>query len=268
MDESLYGLYKVKGIACDGDSVRLHDCDRYVIGEISLKIYINGAEYASLLCLNQLAEELALGFLYNEGAIDSMEDVQSVAYHETMHAVMIDLAPGKAVEKRESLRSVTSGCGQCFTYINPLKEEKFKPVASNGKYPVREILRSMQEFVRKSETFRTVGGVHSVFLRNETVSVFNEDIGRHNCIDKISGMLLRNGTIGSLGAAILFLSGRITSEIIAKVIRLQVPVLVSRSAPTTSAVNLARKYNISLLGYVRENSGCVYSGEERLILDA
>ncbi|HOG18010.1 MAG TPA: formate dehydrogenase accessory sulfurtransferase FdhD [Syntrophales bacterium] len=266
MDERLYGVFAVKEIVCDGDAVKLIDTGKSVIGEISLKIYINGIEYASLLCLNQLTEELALGFLYSEGVIDTIEDVASITYNERLFAVMIDLAPGKAVERCESLRSVTSGCGKCFTYINPLKNDKFLPLSSQGMFPLRDILHAMKEFERRSEIYREIGGVHSVLFHHHDFSVFNEDIGRHNCFDKIAGVLIRNGKMHFAGQGMLFVSGRVSSEIITKVIRLGVPILVSRSTPTAAAVNLARQYNVTLLGYVRSDAGYVYSGEERLSL--
>ncbi|MDQ1278519.1 MAG: Sulfur carrier protein FdhD [Thermodesulfobacteriota bacterium] len=267
MDERLYGVFTVKEIICDGDKARLDDTEKSVIGEISLKIYINGTEYASLLCLNQLTEELALGFLYSEGVIDTIADVSSIAYNERLLAVMIDLAPGRTVERCESLRSVTSGCGKCFTYINPLKDEKFLLVSSRDRFPLLDILHSMKEFERRSEVYRAIGGVHSVLFQHADFSVFNEDIGRHNCFDKIAGVLLSNGKMDLVGRGMLFVSGRVSSEIITKVIRLGVPALVSRSTPTAAAVNLARKYNVTLLGYVRSNAGYVYSGEERLLCD-
>jgi FdhD protein len=265
MDERLYSVFTVKEIVCNGDTARLDDTEKSVIGEISLKIYINGTEYASLLCLNQLTEELSLGFLYSEGVIDTIADVSSITYNERLFAVMIDLVPGRVVDKCESLRSVTSGCGQCFTYINPLKDEKFLPVPSQDRFPLSDILCSMREFERRSEVYRAIGGVHSVLFRHDVFSVFNEDIGRHNCFDKIAGVLLRNDKMNLVGSGMLFVSGRVSSEIITKVIRLGVPVLVSRSTPTAAAVNLARKYNVTLLGYVRSNTGYVYSGEERLL---
>jgi FdhD protein len=268
MDERLYGAFAVKEIVCDGAAARLADTEKSVIGEISLKIYINGTEYASLLCLNQWTEELALGFLYSEGVIDAIADVSSIAYNERLFAVMIDLVPGRAVEKCESLRSVTSGCGKCFTYINPLKDEKFLPVSTRDRFPLPDILRSMKEFERRSELYRSIGGVHSVLFLHDNLSFFNEDIGRHNCFDKIAGVLLRSGKMDLAGSGMLFVSGRVSSEIITKVIRLGVPVLVSRSTPTAAAVNLARKYNVTLLGYVRSNAGYVYSGEERLVCEA
>ena len=265
MDERLYSTFTVQEIICDGDAARLDGKEKSVIGEISLKIYINGTEYASLLCLNQLTEELALGFLYSEGVIDTIADVSAITYNERLFAVMIDLAPGRSVEKCESLRSVTSGCGKCFTYINPLKDGKFVPVSSQDRFPLRGILRSMKEFERRSEIYKAIGGVHSVLFQHDEFSVFNEDIGRHNCFDKIAGVLLRNDKMHLVGKGMMFVSGRVSSEIITKVIRLGVPFLVSRSTPTAAAVNLARKYNVTLLGYVRSNAGFVYAGEDRLL---
>lgn len=265
MDEKPFSTFSIKEILSDNGAVRLIDCEKEVIGEISLKIYINGAEYASLLCLNQLTEELALGFLYSEGVIDSIEDVASISYNEHLFAVMINLAPGKSVEKCENLRSVTSGCGKCFTYINPLKHEKFIILSDDKKYLLSSIMQAMKDFEKRSEIYKTVGGVHSVLFQQDEFSVFNEDIGRHNCFDKILGVLLRNQKMNLVANAVLFVSGRVSSEIITKVIRMGVPVLVSRATPTAAAVNLAREYHVTLLGYVRKESGFVYSGEERLI---
>jgi FdhD protein len=265
MDERLFATFNVKEISSEGGTLRLRDIDKDVIGEISLKIYINGTEYASLLCLNQLTEELALGFLYSEGVIDAIEEVARISYNERLFAVMINLIEGKHVEKCESLRSVTSGCGKCFTYINPLKHEKFLPVANADLHAIGDILNVMKEFERQSEVYRTVGGVHSVLFHHREFSVFNEDIGRHNCFDKIGGVLLKNQKMALVQTGMLFVSGRVSSEIITKVIRLGVPVLVSRSTPTAAAVALAREYNVTLLGYVRKNAGFVYSGENRLV---
>jgi len=265
IDERLCSGFSVKEINLDDLEATLCDTEKQVIGEISLKIYINGMEYASLLCLNQLTEELALGFLYSEGVIDAIEDVARISYNERLFAVMVDLVPGKSIDKCESLRSVTSGCGKCFTYINPLKRDKFVPLSGEDRFPVREILRSMDEFERRSEIYRAIGGVHSVLFHHEDYSVFNEDIGRHNCFDKIAGVMLRNHKMHLVGNGTLYVSGRVSSEIITKVIRLGIPVLVSKSTPTAAAVSLAREYNVSLLGYVRRNSGFIYSGEERLM---
>ncbi len=264
MDKGLCDTFTIKEILLKGDTVVLRNREKEVIGEISLKIYINGIEYASLLCLNHLTEDLAIGFLYSEGVIDKFSDIISISRNERLFAVMIDLVPGKSIDKSESLRSVTSGCGKCFTYINPLKHDKFTPLPMDDGFSLHTIQQSMKEFERRSELYRTIGGVHSVLFHHNEFSVFCEDIGRHNCFDKIAGVLLRKDKMNLAGKGMLFVSGRVSSEIIKKVIRMGVPVLVSRSTPTAAAVNLARKYNVTLLGYVRGDSGHVYSGEERL----
>jgi FdhD protein len=265
MKEKLFSTFDIKEIISDSGVIRLRDSEKDVIGEISLKIFINGTEYASLLCLNQLTEELALGFLHSEGVIDSIGDVASISSNERLFAVMINLAEGKSVEKCESLRSVTSGCGKCFTYINPLKHDKFVILSGENKFLLSNIIQSMKDFERRSEIYKTVGGVHSVLFQHDEYSVFNEDIGRHNCFDKINGILVKEKKMHLVGEGLLFVSGRVSSEIITKVIRMGVPVLVSRATPTSAAVNLAREYNVTLLGYVRKDSGFVYSGQERLI---
>jgi len=265
MEDTIYSSFMVQEIHSHEGNTTLSEVEKPVIGEISLKIYINGVEYASLLCLNQLTEELAIGFLYSEGVIDTFQDISSISYNERLFAVMVNLAPGLSVSKCESLRSVTSGCGKCFTYINPLKQDKFIAVSGHDKFSLRGIMQSMKDFERRSEIYKIVGGVHSVWFQHDEFSVFNEDIGRHNCFDKIAGVLLKNRKMTLVENGILFVSGRVSSEIITKVIRMGAPVLVSRSTPTSAAVNLARQYNVTLLGYVRKNSGYVYSGEERLI---
>jgi FdhD protein len=264
MDEKLCDTFTIKEILLKGDAVILQNIEMDVIGEISLKIYVNGTEYASLLCLNQMTEELAIGFLYSEGVIDLFSEIVSITYNEHFLAVMVDLAPGKSVDTCESLRSVTSGCGKCFTYINPLKHDKFTPLPMDDRFSLRDIQRSMNEFERRSELYRTLGGVHSVLFHHNEFSVFSEDIGRHNCFDKIAGVLLRKDKMNLVGKGMLFVSGRVSSEIITKVIRLGVPILVSRSTPTAAAVNIARKYNVTLMGYVQGDCGYVYSGERRL----
>ena len=151
IDEKTYSVFPVKEIVRTGDRIDLREQEKPVIGEISLKIYIDAVEYASLLCLNQLSEELALGFLYSESVIDSMDDVASIAYNERLFSVMIGLVPGRKVDRCESLRSVTSGCGRCFTYINPLKQDKFRVVPVRERFNLIDILGTQSSILHLSE---------------------------------------------------------------------------------------------------------------------
>jgi FdhD protein len=264
LEDTIYEEMNVGEITRDKDGCHVKDITKKVIAEISLKVMVNGAELVSVLCLNQYQEELALGFLYNEGVINSYADIENISFNDKMLAVIINLKEGVIIDRQESLRSLTTGCGKCYTYINPLKKSQYKTVESNVTYSMSTILDSMNNFVTKSNIYIDVGGVHSVLLHTVDYEVLVEDIGRHNCFDKITGLMLKDNKLDLLSRAVVFVSGRISSEIMAKIIRMGVPVLVSKSTPTTAAVKLAREHNVTLLGYVRKNGGYIYSCPERL----
>lgn len=266
MEDLIYEDYDVLEISKADNDCALTETSKKVITEISLKIIVNGEELVSLLCLNQCPEELALGFLYSEGVINALSDVVEITYNNMMFAVIIGLKQDISVNRQESLRSITSGCGKCYTYINPLKQNQYAMLATNQRFSLNTILAVMKEFLLSSEIFKDIGGVHSVLFYHPDYQILNEDIGRHNCFDKITGILLKAGRLDLAPSSILFVSGRVSSEIMTKALRLGTPVLVSRSTPTTSAIRLAKQYNLTLLGYVRGERGFVYSCPERLEL--
>lgn len=255
----------VAEITRDKDGCHIQDISKKVIAEISLKVIVNGSELVSVLCLNQYQEELALGFLYNEGVINSYSDVKNIYFNDKMLAVIINLKEGVIIDRQESLRSLTTGCGKCYTYINPLKQSQYKEIQSNATYSIHMILDLMNDFVTRSNIYVDVGGVHSVLLHAADYEILLEDIGRHNCFDKITGRMLKENKLDLFSEAVVFVSGRISSEIMAKIIRMGVPVLVSKSTPTTAAAKLAQQHNVTLLGYARKSGGYIYSCKERLI---
>ena len=264
MEDIIYEEMNVGEITRDKDGCHVADISKKVIAEISLKVIVNGAELVSVLCLNQYQEELALGFLYNEGVINSYSDIENIYFNDKMLAVIINLKEGVIINRQESLRSITSGCGKCYTYINPLKQSQYQAVQSDASYSINTILNLMNDFVTRSKIYIDIGGVHSVLLHTTDYEILIEDIGRHNCFDKITGKLLKENKLDLSCQAIVFVSGRISSEIMTKIIRMGVGILVSKSTPTTAAVKLAQQHNVTLLGYVRASGGYIYSCPERL----
>jgi FdhD protein len=265
LEDTIYEELNVGEITRDKNGCRVSDTSKKVIAEISLKVVVNGTELVSVLCMNQYQEELALGFLYNEGVINSYSDIENIYFNDKMLAVIINLKEGVIIDRQESLRSITSGCGKCYTYINPLKQSQYKAVESNATYSINTILNLMKDFVTRSEIFANVGGVHSVLFHTADYEILIEDIGRHNCFDKITGLMLKENKLDLFSQGVVFVSGRISSEIMTKIIRMGVPVLVSKSTPTTAAVKLAIQHNVTLLGYVRASGGFIYSCRERLV---
>jgi FdhD protein len=265
LEDVVFEDSEVLAIKSSGTGYVLAPADRPVVAEVSLKIHVNGQEIASLLCLNQQQVPLALGFLYSEGVIDSYDDVHETCYNAAAQLVRVELASDVSVSRQQSLRSVTAGCGKCFTYINPLRQSQFHKVKSSLRPSLVGIMRRMAEFTQKSSLYHSMGGVHSLLLDVEGLSVFSEDIGRHNCLDKVTGTLLQDGRLNLAQDGVVYISGRVTSEIMTKLIRLGAPMIVSKSTPSVSAVKLASQYGVTLLGYVKDDSGYVYSGAERLL---
>lgn len=211
---------------------------RKVITETALRLYVDNAHVTTFCCLNEYPEELALGFLYTSGRIDSLRAVSVVS------------------GTQEELRVELTG-------VPPVSEKPILPEAG-FEISLSRVWRLMRVFVRRSALFASSGGVHSALLFHDEFQLFNEDIGRHNCVDKIAGRLLRSGRLDKAGRAVLLTSGRVTVEIMTKLLRLGVPVLVSRTTPTAQAVSLAGSRNIALLGYVRGSRAVVYAGRERI----
>lgn len=265
MEDAIYEELNVIKITRGNDVCRFDAIKKPVISEASLKVSVNGRELISLLCLNRQQEELALGFLYNEGVINSLEDIETISFNDKTLTVSVVLREGLSPTKMESLKSITSGGGKSYIYANPMRQNQLKQAELSQKLSADEILDKMKDFTKQSELFRQVGGVHSLLLSMPEFSVFSEDIGRHNCFDKVTGVLLREGKRELAENAVLFISGRVSSEIMSKVIRLGAPVIVSKSTPTTTAVKLAKQYNITLLGYVRHDTALIYSGAERIV---
>ncbi|WP_094606147.1 Sulfur carrier protein FdhD [Sporomusa silvacetica DSM 10669] len=263
MEDTIFEEFEVLKINRGDIGYALEKVSKPVIFEVTLKIYVNNMEIASLICLNQQQEELAIGFLYSEGVINSFEDIEEYYYHERAIAVIVTLKEGISFKRQESLRSITAGCGKCFTYINPLKQSQFRKAERSRKFSLKEIMDRMKYFTGKSDVYRLIGGVHSLLFYTPQDSVFSEDIGRHNCFDKVAGALLKEGKMALAEDGIVFISGRVTSEIMTKCIRFGAPVIVSKSTPSATAVKLANQYNITLLGYAISDSGYIYSGSER-----
>jgi len=261
---TVYEELDVITIKREKDRIELQEGQKKVVMEVSLKIIVNGMELVSLLCLNENQEELALGFLYNEGVVNSPSDIKSIEYNDRMQAVIIELQEGITIDRQESLRSITSGCGRCYTYINPLKQGYYSPSTSTSTYSASQILSIMNDFIEQSEIYKAIGGVHSVLFYAGDFKLVAYDIGRHNCFDKITGMLMKLNKIGLGANGIIFISGRITSEMMTKLMRLKTPLVVSKSTPSTAAVRLARQYNITILGYVLGQKGIIYSCPERI----
>ncbi len=226
-----------------------------VPSEMPFTIYINGQEVVTMLCTPAKLNCLVLGFMYSEGIIKGLNEVVSARVCEDDSLADVKLT----VEyKPPEKRMITSGCGGGTSFA--VAQE---PVKSDLRVTAPQVLALMKQMQEKQEIFQQSGGIHcSALCTNDSLLVISEDIGRHNTLDKIAGeCLLRKLDTRN---KILITTGRISSEMVYKAARMQVPVVASRSGATDRAINLGQSMGISVVGYVRVGRLSVFTYPERL----
>ena len=238
-----------------------------VVKELPLTILLNGRELVTLLCSPANLKYLAIGFLLSEGLLHSRNDIKRIIDDGKRGIVRVETVTDLNGEEEQVFkRIITPGCGRGAAFYSAADAVGMNEVKSDLQVNGAEILELMSHFQQRSETYRSTGGVHSAALCDKkNLNVFSEDIGRHNAIDKIFGQCIWEGI--STNNQIILTSGRISSEIVIKIARNNVPVLASKSAPTDTAVKLADLLGITLIGFVRGMRMNVYSHHQRIVSD-
>ncbi|HZK25463.1 MAG TPA: formate dehydrogenase accessory sulfurtransferase FdhD [Oscillospiraceae bacterium] len=244
---------------------RQESFDDPVVREVPLTIYLNGQEFVTLLYTPELPEMLAVGFLRSEGLIRDYRDIISLRYDEQQSFIFVETEGSKLTEKLYGKRTITSGCGKGTVFYSVLDALKSSPVQSDFSLSVFQVLQLMKQLQVRAELFKLTGGLHSAALCSaEEILYFCEDIGRHNAVDKLIGLCLKQKI--SLADKVLVSSGRISSEILVKTAKLGIPVLVSRAAPTTLSIELAENLGITLIGFARGRHCNIYSHQRRVLI--
>jgi FdhD protein len=240
--------------------------ERPVVREIPLTVSVNGKELITLLTTGDAKRELAVGFLLSEGFLNKKDDLKRIRVDGEAGAVEIEISGDlDLTEKLWGKRVVTSGCGKGATFYHVLDSIQAKTVSSDLTVTPEQVYALMKELNRLSDLYRATGGVHNSGLADtEKILIFRDDIGRHNAVDKIRGACFLEEI--PLEDKIIITTGRMSSEIVVKVAKMGVPILVSRSAPTSLALDLAERIGLTLIGYVRGGRMTVYTGKQRVLL--
>ncbi len=226
--------------------------------EEMVTIHVNGKPLVSLMCTPTNLEELALGFLFNERLIEGQGQVTAVETCGERRCV--DVWLDHAIEA-PALRVVTSGCSGGVTFQDAAQVHQ--RVAQGRQITPQQVTQLIQEFAQTTTIYRRAGGVHGAALAgDEGIVCTAEDVGRHNALDKIAGICLRQGH--AMPGKRLITSGRISSEMVNKAARMGLPIVISHTSPTSLSIQLAQEWNITLIGYTRRRSFRVYTGDERI----
>ena len=222
--------------------------------------------------------ELAAGFLYGEGIVSSQEDISKISYcvdpdvdaEQQYNIVNVELRGAREYDLRPLERHfyTTSACGVCGKASLEQLELRGCPVIPPGPEVAPETLYSLPEKLRAAQgLFEATGGLHAAALfdaEGELVAL-REDVGRHNATDKLVGWVLLEGRL-PLSQHIVMVSGRSSYEIMQKCLAAGVPIVCAISAPSSLAVDVARQFDMTLVGFLRDNRFNVYSAPERVCI--
>ncbi len=238
--------------------------ENMVAKESPLTIILDNRELVTLLCSPADLRFLAVGFLFSEGLLKSKADVKKITTDERRGVVRVETEGDEELASDALFkRFITSGCGRGASFYGAIDAQDQVKVESSVKISALEVLALVHEFQHRSQVYRATRGVHSAALCDKRdILVFNEDIGRHNAVDKVFGECILNGI--ATDDHIIITSGRISSEILLKVARRNVPIVVSKSVPTSLGVRLADDLGVTLTGFVRGRRMNVYTHAERI----
>lgn len=236
-----------------------------VVKEAPLTIFLNREELVTLLCTPHDLRYLAIGFLATEGFIKKREDIEDISLDEEKGIIRITAKDTLELAKKAfTKRMITSGCGK-GTLFHSIGDTLGCGIVQSGIKNIQhtEIFNLMHKFQRCSTLFRETGGLHSCAIcKDRTILKFNEDIGRHNALDKVLGECFLEGI--SMNDKLVLTSGRVSSEILIKGAKWGISIIISRGAPTNLAIKLAERLGITLIGFVRGQRMNIYTHSERV----
>jgi FdhD protein len=238
-----------------------------IAGEHPLTLYVDKHELLTIMTLGAAPEALAIGYLRNQRLLHRIEDVVSVQVDWSVNAVAVTTRNGLAdLEAKTAKRTKTTGCGQ-GTVFGDLMDEIDAVRLPEGPTLTKATLYALLDRVRQHETiYKQAGAVHGCALAtNEAGSseilYFVEDVGRHNAVDAIAGMMWLDRVEG--GDKIFYTTGRLTSEMVIKAAQMEIPFLVSRSGLTQMGYEIARKVGMTMIGRATGKHYLLFAGAER-----
>ncbi len=252
----------VSGIDHDGRSVATA-----VVTERPLTLFLNAREIVTMMTIGDRPDLLAVGYLLNQNMLKPEDTISAVEYDDDTATVVVRTLAQTNFEDKLRKKVQTSGCAQGTVFGDLM--DAFERVALSSTATVRTSW--LYQLTKKINTapslYLKAGAIHGcVLAQADTPLLYIEDVGRHNAVDKIAGYMFLNRIAPE--DKIFYTTGRLTSEMVIKTVKMRIPVLVSRSGFTAWGVELARKAGLTLIGRARGKRFIALSGLERIVFDA
>ncbi|ABV39029.1 formate dehydrogenase, subunit FdhD [Shewanella sediminis HAW-EB3] len=241
--------------------------EKHIACERPLMVYLNWRPIVTLMTLGARAESLALGYLKNQGFISDLKQLESVIVDWDVNSAAIITSESTAdLEEKLSEKTVTTGCGQGTVYGGFMDglDDIVLPQPQLKQSMIYSLLKNISTY---NETYKNAGAVHGCGLcQDDQIVDFVEDVGRHNAVDTLAGeMWLKQDTGNN---KLFYTTGRLTSEMVIKVAKMGIPVVLSRSGATQMGLELAQKLGITMIARAKGKHFLIYHGDENVELDA
>ena len=214
-----------------------------VVQEVPLTVFLNSQEIVTLMTINDYPEYLAVGYLLNQNMIYPKEKINKISYDKETNTIVIRTKRKTNYERILKKKITTSGCAQGTIFGN--------------------IYEELKKITLTPSLYLEAGAIHGcVLCKKNNPMIYMEDVGRHNAVDKIAGYMFKNNIKSS--DKIFYTTGRLTSEMIIKTVKMNIPILISRSGFTAWGGELAKKTNLTLIGRAKGKRYTVLSGNSRI----
>jgi len=255
-DQSLFET--LSAIDHSGNEIATH-----VIQERPISLYLNDQEIVTLMTIGDYLEELAIGYLSNQGMLSENDTILNIDYDEDIQTVVVRTDKKTNYEEKLKKKIQTSGCAQGTTFGDIMDNFDKIKLRKDIFIKISWIFSLIKTINTCPSLYLKTGAIHGCALCDQdTPIIYMEDVGRHNAIDKITGYCRINKI--PTHDKIFYTTGRLTSEMIIKCVKMSIPILISRSGFTAWGVNLARDAGLTLIGRARGNRYLILSGSERI----
>lgn len=235
-----------------------------VTAEFPFTIMLDSQEFATIVCSPNDLESLTIGFLASEGVIRTYTEIKSLQIDEYKGFAYVTLKTSVPLERLDhSSRFISSCCGKSRQFYFKSDARTAKTITNKFTISPAGCFKLMKELMEGSEEFNQTGGVHNAALATaEELLIKSTDIGRHNTLDKIFGAMLRD-KVSARDKLIVF-TGRISSEVLLKISKMGIGLIISKAALTDLAVELATDLGITVIGFARKDRMNIYSHPQRI----